>query len=363
MIGQTASLQGIFADRYDSDALLTYASAILQHANVPPQDAQTVARNLVLAELRGVDSHGLIRLPVYTRRLHANVVNARPLINVTRPFAAAALVDGDNGLGAVVGLRAMEVAMELAIGAGIGIAGVCRSNHFGVGAFYVEKAVNAGFIACAISNAPPNMAPFGGRERFLGTNPFAIGIPAGSPPHLIFDASSSVAARGKIIAAAKANQPIPAGWALDPKGIPTTDPHEALLGAVLPFGGAKGSAISFLIDVLSGVLTSAAFGPRLNTLENLKALQDVGHVMIAIRRDLFISTEEFNGRIKELFAMLTASPPVPGVERVLLPGEPELRAEAQNRELGISLSKEVVEELLDLGNRAGVTFPSQKSCM
>ena len=363
MTAHVASSQGSFASRYDSEALLTYASAILEHANVPPLDAKVVASNLVLAELRGVDSHGLIRLPVYTRRLHSNVVNANPVISVTRPFAATALVDGDNGLGAVVGLRAMEVAMELAKGTGIGIAGVRRSNHFGVGAFYVEKAVSAGFIACAISNAPPNMAPFGGRERFLGTNPFAIGIPAASPPHLIFDASSSVAARGKIIAAAKANQPIPPGWALDPSGIPTTDPHEALLGAVLPFGGAKGSAISFLIDVLSGVLTGAAFGPRLNTLENLNALQDVGHVMIAIRRDLFITTEEFDGRIKELFAMLTASPPVPGVERVLLPGEPELRAEAQNREIGIALGKEVVEELMDLGNRVGVIFPPKKSCV
>jgi LDH2 family malate/lactate/ureidoglycolate dehydrogenase len=351
------STSGSLEPRFDPQALLHYARAVLERANVPPEDANTVAQCLIMADLRGVDSHGLIRLIVYIRRLHAQVVKATPAIQVNRPFPSVALVDGDNGLGPVVGLRAMETAMELAAANGIGLVGACRSNHFGVGAFYVDKAVRAGFLGCAISNAPPNMAPFGGRERFLGTNPFAIGIPAGDSAPLIFDASSSVAARGKIIAAALKKQPIPPGWALDPEGVPTTDANQALLGAVLPFGGAKGSAISFIIDILSGTLTGASYGRHLNTLENLKAEQNVGHVLVAIRRDVFLPAKNFGDRMDEILQMLLASPPAAGVERVFLPGELEMAAEVRNRKMGIPLNPEVVEDLVGLGSEIGLTFP------
>ena len=344
--------------RFDPEALVEYASAVLERAGVPPEDATIVAQCLVMADLRGVDSHGLIRLLAYTRRLHAKVVNAKPNICVRHPFAAVALVDGDNGLGPVVGLRAMQTAMELASVNGIGFVGASRSNHFGVGAFYVDRAIRAGFLGCAISNAPPNMAPYGGRERFLGTNPFAVGIPAGNSDPLIFDASSSVAARGKIIAAALKNQPIPSGWAIDPEGVPTTDARQALLGAVLPFGGAKGSAISFIIDILSGTLTGASFGHHLNTLENLEAEQNVGHVLVAIRNDVFLPSEKFGFRMDEILQMLLSSPPAAGVGRVYLPGELEMQAELRNRKLGIPLSAEVLNDLVGLGHEAGLTFPS-----
>ena len=274
--------------RFAPEALTAYAGAVLRSSGVPEPDARTVAECLVLADLRGVDSRVLIRLIPYTRRIQAGVVKAQPQIEVTKPFPAIASVDGDNGLGPVVGLRAMQAAIEIAEVNGIGFAGVRGSNHFGVGAFYVDKAVRAGMLGCAISNAPPNMAPFGGRERFLGTNPFAVGIPVPTAAPMIFDASSSVAARGKIIAAAAKGQPIPSGWAIDPEGVPTTDAKLALLGAVLPFGAAKGSAISFIIDILSGTLTGAAFGRHLNTLKNLNVQQNVGHVCVALRRDAFI---------------------------------------------------------------------------
>ena len=239
------------------------------------------------AELRGVGSHGVVRLPVHVNRIQSGVVKANPDIQVEPRFAAVALVDGDNGLGPVVGIRAMDEAIRLADTAGIGYTGVRASNHFGAASFYVERAVRRNLIGCAISNAPPNMAAFGGRERFLGTNPFSVGIPAGQQPPLIFDASSSVVARGKIIVAAHRNLPIPEGWAIDPDGRPTTDAQAALAGAVLPFGGPKGSAISFIIDIISGVLTGASFALRLNTLENLHAVQNLGHAFVAVRTDLF----------------------------------------------------------------------------
>lgn len=346
--------------RFSPEDLLSYCCAVIERLDLPPEDARQVAGCLLLAELRGVDSHGLIRLPVYAKRIQAKVVNARPAIQVESRFAAAALVDGDNGLGPVVGCRAMDEALKLAEKCGAGFVGVRHSNHFGAAAFYVERALPKRCIGCAVSNAPPNMAAFGGRERFLGTNPMAVAIPAGEEPPVLFDASSSVVARGKIIMAAHRNLPIPEGWAIDPEGKPTTDAPAALAGAVLPFGGPKGSAISFIIDIFSGVLTGAAFALHLNTLENLKAVQNLGHVFAAYRTDMFLPAGEFARRMDEILRMLKAAAPVPGVERVLAPGELEYATEARNRKTGISLPKEVVAQLSDLGAEVGVAFPQPK---
>jgi len=357
--GQAAPGDGAVASsRYPHDALFDYARRILERLDVPPADAREVAGCLLKAELRGVDSHGLVRLPVYARRVQAGVVRARPVIRVNVSGSAAALVDGDNGLGPVVGARAMEAAIDLARVRGTGFVGVRYSNHFGPAAYYVEKAVHAGCIGLAISNAPPNMAPFGGKTRFLGTNPVAIGIPAGQEPPLIFDASTSVVARGKIIVAAHTGTPIPEGWAIDPDGYPTTDPALALAGAVLPFGGPKGSAISFLIDIFCGVLTGAAFALHLNTLEDLSSEQNVGHVLAAIRTDLFVPDEDFRSRMDAILGMLKAAPPAPGrTDRVLVPGEIEAAYEARHREEGIPLPAQIVTQLKDFGDLLDVAFP------
>jgi len=344
--------------RFRSDDLVTYSRAVLERLDVSAHDAREVAECLVMAQLRGVDSHGLIRLPVYVRRLEAKVVKARPVIRVESRYAAVALVDGDNGLGPVVGSRAMDEALRLAATSGIGYVGVRGSNHFGAAAFYVDKAIRRGYIGCAVSNAPPNMAAFGGRGRILGTNPLAVGIPAGEERPLLFDASSSVVARGKIIIAAERNLPIPEGWAIDAEGRPTTDARAALAGVVLPFGGPKGSAISFIIDILSGVLTGASFALYLNTLENVKAVQGLGHAFIALRTDLFLPAPEFARRMDTILRMLKNSPPAAGVPRVLAPGEVEFDTEARFRESGLPLADEVVRQLVDLGRRVDVEFPA-----
>jgi LDH2 family malate/lactate/ureidoglycolate dehydrogenase len=200
------------------------------------------------------------------------------------------------------------------------------------------------------------MAPFGGRTRFLGTNPVAIGVPAGEERPLIFDASTSVVARGKIIVAAHTGQPIPEGWAIDPDGHPTTNPEQALAGAVLPFGGPKGSALSFVIDILCGVLTGASFASQINTLEDLTTVQDVGHVLAAVRTDLFVAEGRFIERMDTILRMLKSAPPVPGVPRVLVPGEIELANEARMRAEGIPLAEEIASQLERLGAELGVAF-------
>jgi len=306
-----------------------------------------------------VGSHGMVRLPVYARRLQAGVVNATPAMQLVPSTTAARLLDGDNGLGAVAGARAMEMALDLARQHGTGFVGVRNSNHFGPAAYYVEKAVSAGCIGLAISNAPPNMAPFGGRTRFLGTNPVAIGVPAGEEPPLIFDASTSVVARGRIIVAAHNQEPIPEGWAVDPEGYATTDAERALAGAVLPFGGAKGSAISFIIDIFCGVLTGAAFATQLNTLEDLSAVQNVGHVLAAVRTDLFVPEDAFRRRMDTILRMLKASPPAPGGHgRVLVPGEVELEEESRNRAQGVALAAPIAAQLSALARELDVAFPA-----
>jgi LDH2 family malate/lactate/ureidoglycolate dehydrogenase len=259
-----------------------------------------------------------------------------------------------------VGARAMEAAVDLARTHGTGFVGVRRSNHFGPAGYYVEKAIGAGCIGLAISNAPPNMAPFGGRTRFLGTNPVAIGIPAGRADPLIFDASTSVVARGKIIVAAQTGKPIPEGWAVDPDGHPTTDADLALAGAVLPFGGPKGSALSLIIDIFCGVLTGAAFAAHVNTLDDLTSVQNVGHVLAAVRTDLFMTDEEFRQRMDAILGMLKASPPAPEAERVLVPGEIELANEARMREEGIELAPAIAAQLASFGETLGVPFPSAR---
>ena len=346
------------ARRYRHEHLYEYGCRVLERLDVPAADAADVSGCLTKAELRGIDSHGMVRLPVYARRIQAGVVIARPDIRVLAAGTASALIDGGNGLGPVVGARAMQAAVDLAREHGTGFVGVRGSNHFGPAAYYVEKAVDCGCIGLAISNAPPNMAPFGGRSRFLGTNPVAIGVPAGDEPPLIFDASTSVVARGKIIVAAHGGKSIPEGWAIDPDGYPTTDAQQALAGAVLPFGGPKGSAISFIIDLFCGVLTGAAFGPQLNTLENLTAVQNVGHVFAAVRPDLFVARTEFAERMDAILRMLKASAPAPGVGHVLVPGEIELMNEAHNRAHGVHVEEPIAKQLEDLAHQLGVPFPA-----
>jgi LDH2 family malate/lactate/ureidoglycolate dehydrogenase len=334
---------------------------VLERIDVPRVHAREVSACLIKAELRGVDSHGMVRLPVYARRVQAGVVKAQPDIRVQPAGAAAALVDGDNGLGPVVGAEAMRVALDLARTNGTGFVGARHSNHFGPAAYYVEKAISAGCIGLAISNAPPNMAPFGGRTRFLGTNPVAVGIPAGQEASLIFDASTSVVARGRIIVAAHTGEGIPDGWAIDPDGYPTTDPERALAGAMLPFGGPKGSAISLIIDILCGVLTGAAFGTRLNTLEDLTSVQNVGHVVAALRTDLFVSDAEFRSRMDEILRSLKAAPAAPGTRQVMAPGEIERANEARALTEGIALADAIAAQLSEFGNALGVPFPSPVS--
>lgn len=343
---------------FQAQALADFAAAVFTRAGLPQADAEHVGTSLVKADLRGVDSHGVTRIPIYLERLRRGLVNKQPNIRVFVKGAGVAAVDGDNGMGAVVGRRAMEAAISLAKEAGTGAVAVRGSNHFGTAAEYAYQAVEARCIGVACSNAPPTMAPWGGRVRYFGTNPLAVGVPAGKHRSLVLDMATSSVARGKVILAAKRGEPIPEGWALDPEGRPTTDAEAALAGAVLPFGGPKGSAIALIIDLLSGVLSGANFGPNIPDLyEQLEDRQNLGHFFLAVEIERFMEFGAFTARVDQLLDGLKACPPAAGYEEVLLPGEIETRNQVERLRRGIPVTGEIIERLVAVGEALGVPFP------
>lgn len=343
---------------FRGEALVDFATQVFTQAGLPPADAEHVGKSLVKADLRGVESHGVTRIPIYVERLRRDLVNKWPNIRVDIKGAGLAVVDGDNGMGAVVGRRAMEVAISLAKAAGTGAVAVSGSNHFGTGAGYAYQAVEARCIGVACSNAPPTMAPWGSRARYFGTNPLAVGIPAGAYPPIVLDMATSSVARGKVILAAKRGEPIPEGWALDSEGCPTTNAEAALLGAVLPFGGPKGSAIALIIDVLSGVLSGANFGRHIPDLyDNLEERQNLGHFFLAVEIERFMRYDAYTARVDQLIEELKQCPPAAGFTEVMLPGEIERRTEVERQRSGIPVTEEIIKSLVAVGKDLGVALP------
>jgi LDH2 family malate/lactate/ureidoglycolate dehydrogenase len=326
-------------------------------AGVPEQNAFIVAESLVQANLRGVDSHGVVRTPIYLTRIKRKMVDPNAEIAVATESESTALVDGGNNFGAVVGVRATQLALDKARQAGASFVGVKRSNHFGTGAYYALKAIEQNMILMIMSNASQTMPPTGGVRPFIGTNPLAVGVPAGKAIPFLLDMATSVVARGKIIVAAQKGQKIPLGWAVDKYGNPTTDADAALEGAVLPVGGAKGYGISFMIDILCGVLTGAGFGKYVNNMyENWEEPQNVGHVFIAVDISHFMPLELFEARMEQYIREIKKEPKAPGVEEILIPGEIEHRRTLELKRSGILLPEKLALELEAIGREYGVSL-------
>src|SRR3712207_4037842 len=318
------------------------------------EDAAIVADSLVQANLRGVESHGVTRVGIYVKRLKMGLVNPRPNVGVVREGAGTLLVDGDNGMGQVVGVRAIDLGLDKAKESGGVSVGVRRSNHYGAGAYYVQRAVARDTIAFAYSNAPPTMAPWGGVDPYVGTNPYAYGVPAGEHRPIILDMATSIVARGKIILAAQRGEPIPEGWAIDEQGNSTTDAQEELQGSVLPFGGRKGYALSLMIAIMAGALTGAGFGPRINSLsDDFDEPQDVGAFFQLIDIGQFTDSATFKARVDRMIEEIKASRRAEGTEELFLPGEIEFRAEEERKASGIPVGAGTVSELREVGRSCG----------
>jgi LDH2 family malate/lactate/ureidoglycolate dehydrogenase len=347
---------------YSAPELEHVTARIFQHWNVPEKDAAIVAGSLVAANLRGVDTHGVARIPAYIDRFRRGMVEPQPKITVTSRMPFAAAVDGGNGLGSVVAQTAMDEALARAAKIGVGIVTANRSNHFGTAAYWALQAAERGCIGLCVSPASKSLAPFGSREPLFGTNPIAAAAPAGRHTPWVMDMATSVAARGHIRLAARHGEDIPEGWALDADGKSTTNAEQALAGVMLPFSGVKGSAIAMLVDILGGVLSGSGFGGAIRDMtRDFDAPADVGHFFMAFQIEGLMPLAEFNARMEEEIARLKALKPAAGFDEVLYPGEPEARKERDRLKNGIPLSAQVADAVRAVAEECGLHFPKPAS--
>ena len=333
--------------------LKAFCMGVLCKIGVPSDEARLIVDNLVEANLRGVDSHGVVRFKLYVDRILAGGTNPRPSIRTVREARTTAVVDGDNGLGHLVGIRAMELAIEKAKEGDCAFVAVRNSNHFGTTAYYAEMATKHDMIGLSFTiGAINHMTPWGGAEAVLGNNPFGVAFPTPDSFPIVLDMACSVAARGKIIVAAKEGTPIPSDWATGPDGAPTTDPVEALKGFVQPVGGAKGYALTLTIGLLSTMLSGATFGPEMTDMyEDLETPQNIGHLFGVLPIASFEDMELYRRRMSEAMAAIRNAKKAPGVDRIYLPGEREHLTRIERRRAGIPIGQGVLAELKQLGER------------
>jgi LDH2 family malate/lactate/ureidoglycolate dehydrogenase len=337
-----------------ASVLRAFCARAFQAVGVPAPDAEVIAGVLVDANVDGVDTHGVSRLPVYIACLGKKRINPAPRIACTRTAPSLGLVDGQDGLGLLVATRAMGFAMDLAAETGMGFAAVRRSSHCGAAYYYSKMAADRGMISMVCTNTASAIPPWGGRTAYFGTNPIAFGFPGRDGEHVLVDMSSSVTARGHIIRAAKTGDPIPLGWAVDADGAPTTDAAAALKGAVLPMAGPKGYALALAVEILAGVLTGAAFGPHVGWMyDDGDKPVDIGHAFLALDVKAFMPLEQFQARLDGMIAEIKAVPPAAGSAGIRIPGERK-RQNAKRRAAGIPLPESVVADLDAVAASLGV---------
>ena len=344
-----------------------FCAGVFGHLGVPEAEARLAADVLSAADRRGIDSHGVARLRTYYDLLSIGKINPRPRPRVVRETASTATVDGDNGLGLVVGPWANDIAIEKAGRAGTGWVAAFNTNHYGIAGYYVLRALERDMIGWSMTNSSRGVAPLGGAERMLGTNPIAIGFPGGAEPPIVIDMSTCAVPLGKIEIAVRKGEPIPLGWAVDRDGNPTTDPRAMIEGgALLPLGsdrehsGHKGYALALAVDVLSAVLSGANWGPfappfALRQPDPARSVgKGIGHFFGAMRVDAFRDVDEFKAQVDDLTRTLRATRPSPGTPGVLIPGDPERAAEKERDVHGVPLLRPVLEDLRDISRLTGV---------
>jgi len=322
---------------------------VLKGLGASEDEAPLVAESLVRAEMRGTDTHGLPYLKLLVERIEARMVSVPTRVAVLKDEGATALLDGGNGIGQVAGWKAMEISLRKAREFGIGSTLIRNTNNLGFFAFYTIHAAAEGFAGIAMGNANAAISPWGGAEAFFGTNPISIAVP-GSPEPIALDMSSSLVARGKIRRAQRLGEKIPLGWALDDSGAPTEDPAAALKGTLLPIGGPKGYGLAFMVDVLAGMLSGAAFGRDIKSFHELMGPTEVGALTLAINVERFMPLGQFRGLMKGYVDSIRGSRKAKGTARIYLPGEIEAEKEKASRERGIELrpaSVELVNQLLE----------------
>lgn len=349
------------------EVLREFSTRVFLHFGVSGKDAAQAADVLACADLRGIDSHGIARLHTYFDMFTLGRINPTPQIKRVRSTPSTATVDGDNGLGLVVGSQANDMAMDMAQNSGCGWVSVRNTNHFGIAGYYVLRALERDLIGLAMSNASKLVAPLWGAERMLGTNPIAIAFPGKQEPAIVIDMATSAAAFGKIEMARRNGSPIPSGWGIDCQGAVTTDPEDVVAGgALLPLGsdrehgGHKGYCLAMMVDVLSCMLSGANWGPFAppfalrQEIPTRSVGKGIGHFFGAIQIDAFIEADAFKSQVDDYIRVLRSTRPAPGTNGPLIPGDPEREMEESRRKTGVPLIAPVIQDLVDMSTRTGI---------
>jgi LDH2 family malate/lactate/ureidoglycolate dehydrogenase len=308
-------------------------------------DARLCADTLVQADLWGHQSHGVMRLSWYAARLKAGVCDPKAQPQLVVDAGGLSLIDGRDAMGQVLAARAAQEAVRRAKSHGIAAVGIRNSNHFGTALYFTLMAVREGCVGFLSTNASPAMAPWGGRKKIIGTNPWSWACPAGSHAPMALDIANTGVARGKIYLAKQKGQSIPEGWAINAEGAPTTDPAEAIDGIILPMAQHKGYAIALMMDMLSGVLTGSGFGGDVAGPYQAERRSRAGQLMIALNIESMQPLTEFNARVEALIAQIKSVPLAQGFSEVFYPGEIEARNNVKNRREGLLLPEDTLIDL------------------
>ena len=339
--------------------LRDFATEALEKASVIHEDAAIIADTLVEADLRGIDTHGIIRLAPFANMLSKGILNPRPTLSIVKESPVTALIDADNGVGNLVSFRAAEIAIQKAKKSGVGIVGVRNSTHNGVLAYYAMMGLKHDMIGFMTTNCPPEVPAYGGITRLLSTNPMAAAIPAGNELPVVIDMATTVVAGGKVRRAAALGKKLPPGWGLDRYGEPTDDPNEVLEhGFFAWMGGPKGYGLAVLVNILSGVLTGGPFSPQtfppVGRSEYGIPLVREGHFIMMLKIENFMPVAEFKSRMDAMIRETKASELAKGFSRVYLPGEPEFEQKNQRLKTGIPINPRVWAGLLEVKEKFGL---------
>lgn len=356
---------------YSPDYLRQFTISVFEKMGVPPQDAIKIADVFMAAELRGLSSHGMIRLKDYYQLWKAGRINPLPDVKVVHETPSTAVVDGDNAIGMVAAAKSMEVAIAKARVAGTGWVATRNSNHFGIAGYYAMMALQEDMIGIALTNANPLVAPTFSVSRMMGTNPIAVAIPAGKYPPFVADFATTPIARGKLAVAAKKGEKVPFGYVQDKDGNPSDDPDiltrggaMVTLGGDYEHGSHKGFCLASLVDIFSAVLSGANFGPfvppsvaYLPVLEH-KVGEGTGHFFGAMRIDAFQTRDEFKAKMDQWIDTFKGAKPAEGHSKVIIPGEPE-REKTEILKNGITVIPGVIKDMKEIAEALGIAFTEQ----
>jgi LDH2 family malate/lactate/ureidoglycolate dehydrogenase len=342
--------------RVTAESLRAYGREALERAGLIAEGAAIVTDVQLEASMRDQPTHNMVSIPRYATRITNGTINARPNIRVENETGISAQVDGDNGPGQWVAVVAMETAIRIARERGVGVVAVRRSNHLGAAGHYPWLAAREGLIGLCTTTGPVILAPTGGTTPTFGNNPIGVGIPAGCHHPILLDIAMSVAPRGRIGLALAEGKPLPAGWILDRTGRPSTDLADLVAGLGMPIGGHKGYGLTFIMEVLAGVLTGAGFGwdNRREHNRHMVKPANFGHFFLALDPELFMALPDFTARVDRLIEMTKSGERAAGSDEILVPGEHELRARERSLKEGVPLRPSTYQALRKYGVKAGL---------